>query len=31
MNDMQIQGAIWVAACALLSIYLTRRRRRRVR
>lgn len=30
MNDIQLQGVIWVAAGALLALFLTRRKKRRV-
>jgi MYXO-CTERM domain-containing protein len=29
MNEMQIQGVIWVLAGALLALFVTRRRRRK--
>lgn len=30
MSNMWIQGLIWIGACALLLVYLKRRRNRRM-
>jgi hypothetical protein len=30
MNEIQIQGIVWVAAGAFLALFLTRRRKKRV-